>query len=127
MKAIKVFAIAAVCMFFGLTRAQAQDFSADMVSRAGNETFTAKIYVADKKARTESPESIIITRMDKNLAYMVMPSEKMYMEHPIDPSMLPKASKSFEGETERQSLGKETVNGQSTEKFKVTYTEKANP
>lgn len=123
MKAIRIILIAAICIFFGLSQAKAQEFSADMVSRTGKETFSAKIYVSGQKSRTETPENIIITRMDKNISYMVMPTEKMYMEHPIDVRMAPKASKEFAGETERQSLGKETVNGQSAEKFKVTYTE----
>lgn len=123
MKAIRIVLMAVVCMFFGLTQAKAAEFSADMVSRNGTETFAAKVYVADKKSRTETPENIIITRMDKNVSYMLMPSEKMYMEHPIDVRMVPKTSKELTGETERQSLGKETVNEQSAEKFKVTYTE----
>ena len=123
MKTLKIFLITACFTFLGMSQAKAEDFSADMVSRTGNETFNAKIYVSGQKSRTESADSIIITRMDKNVSYMVMPSEKMYMEHPIDPRMAPKATKEFAGETERQSLGREDVDGQSAEKFKVTYTE----
>src|SRR3989338_7342601 len=109
MKAMRIVLMAAICMFFGLTQVQAQDFSADMISRDGNETFNAKIYVSGQKSRTESADSIIITRMDRNISYMVMPTEKMYMEHPIDPRMAPRASSAFEGETARQSLGTEVI------------------
>ena len=123
MKTFKIFLIATCFIFLGVSQAKAQEFSADMVSRNGNETFSAKVYVAGQKSRTETADSIIITRMDKNVSYMVMPAEQMYMEHPIDPRMAPKASKEFAGELERQSLGKEIVDGQSAEKFKVTYAE----
>jgi hypothetical protein len=63
----------------------------------------------------------MIIRADKNVAWIIMPSEKMYMEQPIDKTTAPKTSKEMEGETERVSLGKEAVNGAQTEKFRVTY------
>ncbi len=112
-----------VITFCGINFAFAQEFSADMVSKTGKETMAAKIFVAEKKTRMEMPENIVITRMDKNVSYIVMPSQNMYMEHPISTKMVPKTTEKFDGEIERQSLGKETVEGQSAEKFKVTYTE----
>ena len=99
------------------------EYSADMVSRTGRETIKAKLYVSEDKMRTEMAGNIIITRFDKNLSWVIMPSEKMYMEQSINRKMLPKTSREFEGELERVSLGMENVDGKPAEKFKVTYKE----
>lgn len=101
----------------------AQEFSADMVSTMKGKSMTAKIYTSQDKVRMDMAESTMIIRKDKNLSWVVMPSEKMYMEHPVNMSSAPKVSKSLEGEVERVSMGQETVNGYQTEKFKVTYTD----
>ena len=121
----KILLILSVCAFLvmGVSSVFAQEFSADMVSRMGKQTMTAKIFVAKDKIRMEMPGSIMIIRSDKKVSWMIMPSEKMYMEQPIDMSKAPKTAKEFAGELERTSLGMETINGQQTEKFQVTYTE----
>lgn len=103
--------------------AGAQEFSADMVSRTGKETMTARISVAQDKIRMEMPESIMIVRRDKNVSWVVMPAEKMYMEQPINMSSAPKVAKNFDGEIERVVMWPEAVDGQPAEKFKVTYVE----
>ncbi|OGX37228.1 MAG: hypothetical protein A3D87_09435, partial [Omnitrophica WOR_2 bacterium RIFCSPHIGHO2_02_FULL_50_17] len=104
--------------------AGAQEFSADMVSRTGKEIVNAKIYAAKDKVRMEMPESVMIIRRDKNLTWMLMPVDKMYMEQLVNMSSAPKVAKEFEGETERVAMGAEPVDGASADKFKVTYTEK---
>jgi len=106
-----------------LTPAFAEDFSADMVSKMGNQVTQSKLYVSGDKIRMDMKEGVMITRMDKQLSWMLMPSDKMYMEHPIDMSQLPKTSKDLDGEMERTPLGTETVDGQQAEKFKVAYTQ----
>lgn len=69
--------------------AAAQDFSADMVSRFGKETMQAKLFVSGDKMRMDMPESTMIIRNDKKVTWIVMPSEKMYMDQPIDASKAP--------------------------------------
>ncbi len=101
----------------------AQDFTADMSSRYGKETMNAKIFVSGDKMRMEMQGSIMIIRSDKGVTWMVMPSEKMYMEQPIDARRTPWTATNFNGETARVSMGQETVNGQPAEKFQVTYTD----
>ena len=105
------------------SQALAMDFSADMISRVGQETMQSKIYVSEEKTRMEMPQMTTIIRHDKKVSWMLMPSEKMYMEHPIDPSKAPKTAKNFDGEMERTSLGVEAVDGVQAEKFKVIYKE----
>ena len=100
-----------------------QEFSADMVSRSGRQTVQAKFYVSGDKMRTEMPGNVVIMRLDKNLTWIIMLQQRMYMEQPLKPKDLPKTSKELGGEIERISLGMETVDGKPAEKFKVVYTE----
>lgn len=126
-KMLSVLAGVGVSLFLTAGGAGAQEFSADMTSYSKKETTNAKIYVAQGKMRMEMAESIMIIRPDKNLSWILMPADKMYMENPIDTSKSPKVAKEFEGETERVPMGMEDVDGQPAEKFKVTYTEKGKP
>ena len=114
-------------MVLGTGRASAQEFSADMVNRIGNQTSQSKLNVSQDKMRMDMKEGVMIIRMDKGVSWMLMPSEKMYMENPIDMSRVPKASKNFSNEIERTPMGVETIDGKQAEKFKVTYTEKGKP
>src|SRR3990167_1937853 len=120
-KMLGVGAVVGVGVFLAAGWAGAQEFSADMVSRTGKEIVNAKIYVAKDKVRMEMPESVMIIRRDKNLTWMLMPVDKMYMEQLVNMSSAPKVAKEFEGETERVAMGAEPVDGASADKFKVTY------
>ncbi len=67
------------------------------------------------------PESLMILRNDLGVMWMVMPSQSLYMEQPIDLSMAAKTSSTMPGEIERIPQGSESVHGKAAEKFKVTY------
>ncbi len=99
----------------------AADFSADMVSTSSGGSFSGKIYVSGEKSRMEMAEAITISRMDKKVAWMLMPAEKMYMEQALDTRTAAGAQEKMEGEIERIAEGKETVNGRATTKYRVTY------
>ena len=99
----------------------AQDFSADMVSSSAEGSFTGKIYVSGEKSRMEMPEAITISRMDKKVAWMLMPSEKMYMEQPLNPHSAVSTTDKIDGEIERKVEGNEQVNGRDTTKYRVTF------
>lgn len=109
----------------GLTTAFAaeQQYSADMVTQVEGQTLSGKVYVSGGKMRYELPEAVTITRLDRQLSYVLMPAEKTYLEQAIDPAAAAKAGLETSGEFERVNLGKESVNGQDTDKFKVTYSE----
>ncbi len=100
-----------------------QDFSADMVSTANGQSFQGKIYVSQEKTRMDMPQNAVITRFDKNVTWMIVHEQRMYMEQPLDPTMRAKVSKEMPGEVERVALGPETVEGKPAQKFKITYTE----
>lgn len=99
----------------------AEDFSADMVSFSPEGSFTAKIYVSGEKSRMEMPEAITISRMDKKVAWVLMPSEKMYMEQPLNPHSAASTREKMDGEIERKVEGNEMVNGRNTTKYRVTF------
>jgi hypothetical protein len=115
--------LAALALLMLTIPAQAFDFSADMVTTSGGQTLSGKMYVSGEKSRTEMADSVIITRLDQNVTRVILTAQKMYMEQPIDRSKFPVASEKFEGEAERVSMGKEEVDGQPAERFKVTYTQ----
>ena len=111
-----------VMLVFSLAApASAVDFSADVVTTQGGKTMNAKVFVSGEKSRMEVPESISISRVDKKVVWILMPSQKMYMEQAFDPKKMMAASEKVEGELERTPLGKDTVDGKTADKYKVTY------
>ena len=112
----------AVMLVFSLSASVfAVDFSADVVTTQGGKTFNAKVFVSGEKSRMEAPGSISISRVDKKVVWMLMPDQKMYMEQPFDPKKMSTAAEKVEGEVERTPLGKDTVDGKTADKYKVTY------
>ena len=97
------------------------DFSADIISSSPQGTVNMKIYSTTGKSRMEMPGNIMIIRQDLQVMWMVMPGQNMYMEQPIDPTMLAKTSRVIPGEIERVPMGSELIEGKTTRKFKITY------
>ena len=100
--------------------AAAYGFSADVVSYYGKETMQGKIFVSKDKMRFESAGTVSITRMDKKLVWLLMPTEKMYMEQDLRLQNLVPTSEPLPDELERTLLGSETVNGYLANKYRVT-------
>ncbi|MDR3589991.1 MAG: DUF4412 domain-containing protein [Negativicutes bacterium] len=105
-------------VFFGAVAA-AEGFSADVVSYYGKETMQGRIFVAKDKMRFESAGTISITRLDKQVVWLLMPSEKMYMEQAIRLQNLVPTSEPLPGELERTLIGSETVNGYPANKYRI--------
>ena len=99
----------------------ADGFSADMVSTTPQGSFQGKICVDNDKIRMEFPLGITISRMDKKMAYMLMPEQKMYMEQPFDSKSFQSTKEKLEGEIERKLVGTDTVDGKPTKKYLVTF------
>jgi len=104
---------------------QAIEFSADSITTQKNgEKMTGKIYFKPDRFRMEMKvheDMVVITRMDKKVAWNIMPKEKMYMEMPFDLKNKPKVDEKFEGEIERKQVGAETIDGHPTKKYLITY------
>ncbi len=97
------------------------DFSADIISSTAEGTMQMKLYTSGQKSRMEMPGSVMIVRRDLQLMWMVMPEQKMYMEHPINQAMSAQTQPEIEGESERIAMGSEIVNGKNAQKFKVSF------
>jgi len=105
-------------------QAFAIEFSADTIMTHKNAGKTSgKIYYKADMYRMDmnSPqEMIMITRMDKQVIWNIMPSQKMYMEMPFNLTNQPMVEEKIEGEIERKKLLSEIVNGHPTDKFLIT-------
>ncbi len=111
----------ALCTALFAVKAFAGDFSADMVSSSYQGLVTMKMYVSGDKSRMEMPEIITISRMDKNVVWMLMPGEKMYIEQAMDPRTVANTQENVAGEIERTAEGNEMVNGRNATKYRVTF------
>lgn len=83
---------------------------------------TNKMFVSGQKSRMESKmggqQMVMITRLDKRIAYHVMPSQKSYMEMQLPPQ----APKTFgpPADATWQDLGSEKIDGVDCEKYEAT-------
>jgi hypothetical protein len=105
--------------------ALAIEFSADTITTMqGGQTMSGKMYFKPDKFRMEmkaNEETVMITRIDKKVAWNVMTKQKMYMEMPFDLKNKPKVEEKFAGEIDRKEVGKETIDGHPTKKYLITY------
>jgi len=86
---------------------------------------TGKIYVTKDKVRMDTMGTTTITRMDRNVAWVLMPQQGIYMEQPIEPEKIAGTSEKMPGEVERVTLGTETFDGMTTTKYRIVYTSNA--
>jgi predicted secreted protein len=98
------------------------EYSADSIMEAERMTMKAKVYHAPGKERREQAmgdlKQIFITRKDKNIAWIVMPEQKMYMEMPF--AQAPKNEMDLSSyKVEQTPVGEETIEGIKTIKSKV--------
>ena len=105
---------AAACAF-------AAAFAADVVGQSQEGAINGKIYMQGGNVRMEMAQAVTITRMDQKVVWIMMPSERMYMEQPLNPRDAIMSGRAKSDETQKKSLGPDTVDGKQTEKFQVTY------
>lgn len=116
-----LFALLALAVFSFTAEAFAQEFEADMVNTSRSGVYNAHINVGDNRMRMEAPDSIVISRMDKGVAWVLVPAQKIYMEQSIDPKNMTVTSEKVEGEVNRELVGTGTISGMKADKYKVTY------
>jgi len=84
----KLVAGLAVSVFLCVGQVYAAEFEADMVADSASERNTSHVAVATSgntvKMRTEMEKGISIVRTDKNIFWIIMPSNNMFMEYKID-------------------------------------------
>jgi hypothetical protein len=115
-----VSALLCFCLLSGI--AKAQEFSADFSSKGAGGTNTGKIFNANYKSRMEISGIITIAKIDQDKAWVIMPKEKTYMEMPLTSSSFIAGDKNLPGEVERKLIGKETIDGNAVDKYRIVYT-----
>jgi hypothetical protein len=65
-------------------------------------------FLTKEKTRMETPQAITITRIDKNVVWILMPAQSMYTEQSLKPGNIAATAGKMSGEIERKLVGKET-------------------
>jgi hypothetical protein len=112
--------------------AQAAEFSATMVTKAGGMEIPGKVYVKGDKIRNDIQASghpvTNIMRPDKKLVWIIMPQQKMYMEMPINQETQQKMMSLTEKQKAKmKKVGSETVNGYNCDKYETTMDYQGKP
>jgi hypothetical protein len=105
--------------------AQAAEFTATLVTKAGGKEIPGKVYVKDNKMRNEvevaGMASVHILRPDKKVVWIIMPQQKAYMEMPFNKEaqqkLLPLTE---EQKAKMKKVGTETVNGYACDKYETS-------
>lgn len=105
----------------------AAEFSADLFLKQAGETITGKVYVKGDKIRRATTQGgekqVMIFRLDKDIVWLLMPAEKIYMEMSTRESGAydPTLDQNIQDKAETKLLGKETVNGYVCDKYQYIY------
>jgi outer membrane lipoprotein-sorting protein len=106
----------------------AAEFSADLLLEQAGETVTGKVYVKGDKIRQEyiqrGTKQAMIFRFDKEMFWLLMPAEKVYMDISNNEGALasdPTLDQKIKDTAVQKYLGKETVNGYTCEKYQYIY------
>jgi hypothetical protein len=127
LSALIIFFLSLLALAASPFRLVAYDLTADTVMIENDEKQLGKIYIKGDKYRIQrqGEAEYIILRHDKNVMWVVVPSEKIYVELPLDPKKTPRIQEKNPGETSRKLIGTEVVDGHPTEKYQITVKEGA--
>lgn len=117
----------ALASLIAQTPAWALEFSADQITSAGGKTRVANIFYRDDRWRLEhretGPVNVTIVRKDKQVMWLLLSRLKHYKEIPYDTAQAPKVQETLEGETSREAIGKETLDGHPTTLYEIRVQE----
>jgi hypothetical protein len=98
------------------------EYSADRVIETSQGTFTGKVYSAKDKERAEmnmsGMQSVMILRRDKQIGYMLMPAQKMYMTMDFAKAAQ-QSGAAPNDQIDITEVGTETIEGHSATKYKM--------
>jgi len=98
------------------------EYSADRIIESEAGSFTSKVFSARDKERTEMTmagmSSVMITRRDKQIGWMLMPAQKMYQQIDFAKAQA-QSGAAPDSEVEITQVGSETIAGHSTTKYKM--------
>jgi hypothetical protein len=105
------------------------EFSATLMINEGGVKTDARMHYSKDKQRMEMQDeslggkSVVITRLDRKLIWVLLPAQKMYMETPISQQKSNPLGLDPDSITKRERIGKETLDGHPCVKEKVTTKE----
>jgi hypothetical protein len=79
------------------------------------------MFISDTKTRMEMADSVMISRPDKGVVWMLMPQQNMYMESPLKPQNIIVTEEKMQGEVSRKLIGSEVIDGRPADKYEVVY------
>ncbi len=110
-----------ICFVLFSGWAFAAEFSADLVFMSQETQGYGKIATSDQKVMVKMGDVITIARIDKNVMWLIMPNGKMYAEMPLQLQNIFVGTAKIQGEIEKRFVGKEMVDEQNSDKYRVTY------
>ena len=118
-----LFALAGLSQAHALSLpAPSVEYSADRVVETEAGTFEGKVYSSRDRERSETTmqgmQSVMILRRDRQLAWMLMPTQKMYQEMDFAKAQQQSGS-APDSQVEITEVGSDTVEGFATTKYKM--------
>ncbi len=121
--------VSALCLVAFAARAQGAgvpvptvEYSADRVMETEAGTFEGKVYAARDKERSETGmqgmTSVMILRRDKQVGYMLMPTQKMYSQMDFAKAQQQSGAQPAD-QVDITEVGSDTIEGQPTTKYKL--------
>ena len=99
------------------------EYSADRIIESQVGTMEGKVYATKDKERSEMSvkgmTSVTILRRDKQVGYMLMPAQKMYMQMDFAKAQQQSGNAAAADAVEITEVGSETIEGQATKKYKL--------
>ena len=105
--------------------AVAYDLSADTVMVEKGRAQEGRIYIKGENYRIQrnGESEYIIIRHDREVMWVMMPQEKVYVELPLDEAKTPRIQEMNQGEASRKFLGAEEVDDHPSDKYEITLKE----
>lgn len=103
-------------------------YSAVTVTEVGGQAIQTRVYYAPGHQRNEVDtavgEQIMLMDFEKKVSYMLLPMQQAYMELPMGANGMggEMTGKNPEGTVEHETMGRETIDGQETTKYRFSVT-----
>ena len=106
-------------------QAEALDFSADRIVKNGKSVVKSHVNAKDDRWRFEFAQpqrgaSVIIVRVDRGIAWLILSKRRQYFEEPIINDHRLTVTENMTGEISRELVGDEVLDGRPVELFEVT-------
>lgn len=106
-------------------QAEALDFSADRIVKSGKSVVMSHVNAKDDRWRFEFAQpqrgaSVIIVRVDRGIAWLILSKRRQYFEEPIINDHRLTVTENMTGEISRELVGDEVLDGRPVELFEVT-------